>query len=95
MTGWTEMLHERYDAALGHLARGLDVSRRTGQSLVLADLFAASAYAYMWLGRLDEAEAYARDALEAASLVGSSEPRSLADVVSAAVVMWRGDSPRH
>jgi ATP/maltotriose-dependent transcriptional regulator MalT len=45
----------------------------------------------MWLGRLDEAATYAEDALEAASLVGSSEPRSLAEVVSAAVLMWRGD----
>ncbi|MEE1766600.1 BTAD domain-containing putative transcriptional regulator [Streptomyces sp. SP18BB07] len=91
MTGWTEMLHGRYDLALHHLRRGLEVSRRTGQSLVLADLFAASAYAYLWLGRLDEAAAYAEDALEAASLVGSSEPRSLAEVVNAAVLMWRGD----
>ncbi|MFI5801140.1 BTAD domain-containing putative transcriptional regulator [Streptomyces sp. NPDC051677] len=91
MVGWTEMLHERYDSALGHLGRGLELSRRTGQSLVLADLFAASAYALMWLGRLNEAATYADDALEAASLVGSSEPRSLAEVVSAAVLMWRGD----
>ncbi|MFD9319930.1 BTAD domain-containing putative transcriptional regulator [Streptomyces sp. NPDC060053] len=91
MTGWTEMLHGRHDPALRHLRRGLDVSRRTGQSLVLADLFAASAYAYLWLGRLDEAAAYADDALEAASLVGSGEPRSLAEVVNAAVLMWRGD----
>ncbi|MFI1028419.1 BTAD domain-containing putative transcriptional regulator [Streptomyces sp. NPDC020951] len=91
MTGWTETLNGRYDRALRHLRRGLEVSRRTGQSLVLADLFAASAYAYMWLGRLDEAAAYADDALEAASLVGSGEPRSLAEVVSAAVLMWRGD----
>ncbi|WP_330291235.1 hypothetical protein [Streptomyces sp. NBC_00576] len=43
MTGWTEMLHGRYDPALRRLRRGLEVSRRTGQSLVLADLFAASA----------------------------------------------------
>ncbi|WP_327187307.1 BTAD domain-containing putative transcriptional regulator [Streptomyces sp. NBC_01334] len=91
MTGWAEMLHGRYDPALRHLRRGLKVSRRTGQSLVLADLFAASAYAYLWLGRLDEAATYADDALEAASLVDSSEPRSLAEVVSAAVLMWRGD----
>ncbi|MFI7497674.1 BTAD domain-containing putative transcriptional regulator [Streptomyces sp. NPDC049687] len=91
MTGWTEMLHGRYDPALRHLRRGLEVSRRTGQSLLLADLFAASAYANLWLGRLDEAAAYADDALEAASLVGSGEPRSLAEVVSAAVLMWRGD----
>ncbi|MER6784053.1 BTAD domain-containing putative transcriptional regulator [Streptomyces sp. NPDC000658] len=91
MTGWTEMLHERYDSALGHLGRGLELSRRTGQSLVLADLFAASAYAFMWLGRLDEAAACADDALEAASLVGSGEPRSLAEVVRAALLMWRGD----
>ncbi|WP_200302474.1 BTAD domain-containing putative transcriptional regulator [Streptomyces adelaidensis] len=91
MTGWTEMLHGRYEPALRHLSRGLEVSRRTGQSLVLADLFAASAYAYLWLGRLDEAATYADDALEAASLVGSGEPRSLAEVVSAAVLLWRGD----
>ncbi|MFJ9154948.1 hypothetical protein ACIRP7_44535 [Streptomyces sp. NPDC102270] len=91
MMGWTEMLHGRYDPALRHLGRGLELSRRTGQSLVLADLFAASAYAYLWLGRLDEAATYAEDALEAASLVSSSEPRSLADVVSAVVLMWRGD----
>ncbi|MDQ0935626.1 hypothetical protein [Streptomyces turgidiscabies] len=89
MTGWTEMLHGRCDPALRHLRRGLEVSRHTGQSLVLADLFAASAY--LRLGRLDEAATYADDAPEAASLVGSSEPRSLAEVVSAAVLMWRGD----
>ncbi|MGQ4358411.1 BTAD domain-containing putative transcriptional regulator [Streptomyces sp. SAS_272] len=91
MTGWAEMLQERYDPALRHLGRGLELSRRTGQSLVLADLLAASAYALMWLGRLDEAATYAEDALEAASLVGSSEPRSLAEAVSAAVSLWRGD----
>jgi hypothetical protein len=71
------------------------IEDRTGQSLVLADLFASSAYAFMWLGRLDEAATYADDALEAASLVGSSEPHSLAEVVSAAVLMWRGDFAGH
>lgn len=91
MAGWTEMLHERYDPALHHLGRGLEISRRTGHSNVLADLFAASAYSFMWLGRLDEAATYADDALEAASLIGSNEPRSLAEVVSAAVSLWRGD----
>ncbi|MFC4508428.1 ATP-binding protein [Streptomyces vulcanius] len=89
--GWTEMFLGRYDPALRHLGQGLDLSRRTGQSLMLADLFAASAYVLMWLGRLDEAETYAADALEAASLVGSNEPRSLAEAVNAAVSMWRGD----
>ncbi|MEW2049461.1 BTAD domain-containing putative transcriptional regulator [Streptomyces sp. NPDC005476] len=91
MTGWTEMLHGRYDPALRHLRRGLEASRRTGQSLVLADLLAASAYVHLWLGHLDDAAAYADDALEAASLVGSDEPRSLAEVVGAAVLLWRGD----
>jgi tetratricopeptide (TPR) repeat protein len=52
------------------------------------DLLAEAAW---WLGRLDEAAKYADDALEAASLVGSDEPRSLAEVVSAAVLLWRGD----
>ncbi|MET9460755.1 BTAD domain-containing putative transcriptional regulator [Streptomyces canus] len=89
--GWTEMFLGHYDAALRHLGKGLDLSRRTGQSLMLADLFAASAYVLMWLGQLDEAATYADDALEAASLVGSNEPRSLAEAVNAAVSMWRGD----
>ncbi|MFE2968246.1 hypothetical protein ACFXKC_32115 [Streptomyces sp. NPDC059340] len=89
--GWTEMFLGHYDAALRHLGQGLDHSRRTGQSLMLADLFAASAYVLMWLGQLDKAVTYADDALEAASLVGSNEPRSLADAVNAAVSMWRGD----
>ncbi|WP_234390437.1 BTAD domain-containing putative transcriptional regulator [Streptomyces sp. MMG1533] len=89
--GWTEMFLGHHDPALRHLGRGLDLSRRTGQSLMLADLFAASAYVLMWLGRLDEATTYADDALEAASLVGSNEPRSLAEAVNAAVSMWRGD----
>ncbi|MDX3692550.1 BTAD domain-containing putative transcriptional regulator [Streptomyces europaeiscabiei] len=89
--GWTEMFLGHYDPALRHLGRGLELSRRTGQSLMLADLLAASAYVLMWLGRLDEAATYADDALEAASLVGSNEPRSLAEAVNAAVSMWRGD----
>jgi tetratricopeptide (TPR) repeat protein len=89
--GWTEMFLGHYDAALRHLGQGLDLSRCTGQSLMLADLFAASAYVLMWLGHLDEAVTYADDALEAASLVGSNEPRSLAEAVNAAVLMWRGD----
>ncbi|MDQ0578637.1 BTAD domain-containing putative transcriptional regulator [Streptomyces rishiriensis] len=89
--GWTEMFLGHYDAALRHLGQGLDLSRRTGQSLMLADLFAASAYVLMWLGHLDEAAKCADDALEAASLVGSNEPRSLAEAVNAAVSMWRGD----
>lgn len=91
VAGWTAMLHERYDTALRHLSRGLELSRHTGRSRSLADLFAASAYALMWLGRLGESSAYADEALEAAALVGSSEPRSLAEVVSAAVSMWQGD----
>ncbi|MCX4854354.1 hypothetical protein [Streptomyces canus] len=45
----------------------------------------------MWLGQLDEAATYVEDALEAASLVGCNEPRSLAEAVNAAVSMWRGD----
>lgn len=89
--GWTEMFLGHYDSALRHLGQGLNLSRRTGQSLMLADLFAASAYVLMWLGQLDEAATYADDALEAASLVGSNEPRSLAEAVNAAVSMWRGD----
>ncbi|SEC15081.1 Transcriptional regulatory protein, C terminal [Streptomyces sp. 3213] len=91
LLGWTEMFRERYESALRFLDRGLELSRRTGQTAALADLLAASAYVLTWLGRLDEAAAVAETALDAAALVGSSEPCSLAVAAGAAVSLWRGD----
>ncbi|MEU5103870.1 BTAD domain-containing putative transcriptional regulator [Streptomyces sp. NPDC021354] len=89
--GWTEMFRGRHTSALRHLDRGLELSRGTGRTALLADLFAARAYVLLDLGRLDAAAADAEDALDAAALTGSREPRSLADVVGAAVSLWRGD----
>ncbi|WP_257581689.1 BTAD domain-containing putative transcriptional regulator [Streptomyces sp. TLI_146] len=91
--GWTQMFQGRYDAALQRIDRGLDICQRTGRSTLLADLLEARAYVHLWLGRLDEAAAGADDALEAAALVGSDEPCSLAESVRAAVLLWRGDAP--
>ncbi|MGY4743845.1 BTAD domain-containing putative transcriptional regulator [Streptomyces sp. ATMOS53] len=89
--GWTELLHARYDSALHHLDQGLELSRRTGNSLLLSDLFAASAHVHLLLGDLDEASRRAQEALEAASMVGSEEASSFAAAVLAATRLWRGD----
>ncbi|MCX5262456.1 BTAD domain-containing putative transcriptional regulator [Streptomyces sp. NBC_00199] len=89
--GWTELLHARHDSALHHLDQGLELSRRTGNSLLLSDLFAASAHVHLLLGNLDEASRCAEEALEAASMVGSEEASSFAAGVLAATRLWRGD----
>jgi tetratricopeptide (TPR) repeat protein len=89
--GWTELLQGRYDSALRHLDQGLELSRRTGNSRLLSDLFAASAHVNLLLGRLDEAGSCAEEALEAASFVGSEEASSFAAVTLAATHLWRGD----
>jgi DNA-binding CsgD family transcriptional regulator/tetratricopeptide (TPR) repeat protein len=90
-TGWTEVFLERYDAALRHLGRGLDIARQTGQSYVLADMLVGITYAYLWSGQLPEAAAHAEDALEAALLVGSDELRTMAAAAGVAITMWSGD----
>ncbi|WP_371572322.1 BTAD domain-containing putative transcriptional regulator [Streptomyces sp. NBC_01314] len=88
---WTQMFQGHYESALHAIGRGLRVCRHTGQSVFRADLLETAAYVQLWLGRLDDAAAYADEALEAATLVGSDESCSLATVVNAAVLMWRGD----
>ncbi|MHB9863463.1 hypothetical protein [Streptomyces sp. YIM S03343] len=90
LVGWAEMLQRRYRAALRHLDRGLALVRHTGQNYLLTDLLTATAFAHLGLGNLSEAAAYADDALEAALLLGTSEPRALAMAVGAAVSLWRG-----
>jgi ATP/maltotriose-dependent transcriptional regulator MalT len=85
------MFLERHDSALHHLGRGLRLCRRTGHTTMLADLFAASAYVLLALGRLDEAADHTAEALVVASLVGSGEACLLAAAVDAAIEMWRGD----
>jgi DNA-binding SARP family transcriptional activator/tetratricopeptide (TPR) repeat protein len=89
--GWTELLHARCDSALHHLDQGLELSRRTGNSLLLSDLFAASAHVHVLLGHLDEAGRCAEEALEAASFLGSEEASSFASAVLAATRLWQGD----
>ncbi|MGW0577923.1 hypothetical protein ACWD25_18565, partial [Streptomyces sp. NPDC002920] len=89
--GWTELLEGRYDSALHHLDQGLELSHRTGNSLLLSDLFAASAHTHLLLGRLDDASRCAEEALEAASFVGSEEASSFASAVLAATRLWQGD----
>ncbi|MEU1672059.1 BREX system ATP-binding domain-containing protein [Streptomyces roseifaciens] len=94
LTGWAELTRGDLDAALRHLDRGLRLARLTGRTAVAADLYAASAHVLTLLGRLDEAEAHAEDAAEAAVLIGNDEPRSLAASARCAIALWRGDVAR-
>ena len=88
--GWTEVFLERYDEALRHLTRGLELARAAGQSYLLADLLIGIAFTHMWSGRLEEATHTADDAWEAALLVGSDELRTMAAGVGVAVKLWTG-----
>jgi ATP/maltotriose-dependent transcriptional regulator MalT len=90
--GWTEVFLERYDDAVRHLTRGLELARVSGRSYLLADLLVGLAYACMWTGRLDEASRYADEAFEAAVLVGSDELRTMAAGVVVAVLLWTGEA---
>ncbi|WP_405730499.1 tetratricopeptide repeat protein [Streptomyces sp. NBC_01537] len=91
MTSASPRRQGRYDSALQHLDQGLELSRRTGNSLLLSDLFAASAHANLLLGRLDDASRCAEEALEAASFVGSEEASWFASAVLGATRLWQGD----
>jgi DNA-binding CsgD family transcriptional regulator/tetratricopeptide (TPR) repeat protein len=50
---WAEGLLQRYDRAIEHCERAIDVSRATGHGAFLLDTMTAQAFALIWTGRLD------------------------------------------
>lgn len=66
--GWTEAVLERYEQALAHCQRIIDVSRATGQGSTLLVTMTAQAWTLIRLGRLTEADHVLAGALESGYL---------------------------
>lgn len=73
--GWSELQLERYDDAIRHLRRGLDLARQSGHLFVVPALLHPLGYAYRRLGRLEDAACALDDAVGAALLIESDTLR--------------------
>ncbi|MFF7947646.1 helix-turn-helix transcriptional regulator [Streptomyces griseorubiginosus] len=68
--GWAEVLAERHGDAIRHMARGVRIAQRTGQSYMMAYLLLGQAYAQQATGDVASAIASATHAEETAHLLG-------------------------
>ena len=66
--GWSECFLDRYDDAVGHLERGIEVSRATGQRHLFVPMMLGLAFVQTAQGALAEARDIADAAIEAAHL---------------------------
>jgi tetratricopeptide (TPR) repeat protein len=73
--GWAENYLERYDDAVAHAERGLELARATGQGRLLVPLLLVKGYPFEMQGRLAEALDAAQTAVEIARL--SANPHYL------------------
>ena len=89
--GWSELLLDRPADALGHLDRALALAHSRGQYLALPDLLVVQVMALCAAGRLAEATARAREAMDLALLSGSSEQRAGALAMCSWAATWSGD----
>jgi DNA-binding NarL/FixJ family response regulator/tetratricopeptide (TPR) repeat protein len=72
--GRAERLLDRYAAAVEHFTRGVAVARAGGHSQLHVELTSGKAAALALWGRLDEAQAAAEEAVEAARLTENPQP---------------------
>jgi ATP/maltotriose-dependent transcriptional regulator MalT len=68
---WAETFLDRYDAALEHGRRGLELSRATGQDRLVVPLMLSSIFPLEMQGRITEAQEVGAAAVEAARLSGN------------------------
>jgi DNA-binding CsgD family transcriptional regulator len=66
--GQAEQWGERFLDSRGHLERGVEVSRATGQGQLLAPMLTGQAWAEFFLGRLDRADELGQAAIDSARL---------------------------
>ena len=92
--GFAEFLCERYEDAIVHTQRGLDVSRATGQGQFVVPMMVGLAHALEVRGRLDEALDMVEGAVEAARLSGNRQILSWALVGEGWVAAMTGDLER-
>ena len=90
--GWAELLAERYDDALRHLTRGIEVARRTGQSHLMPYLLLGHSWAQRLVGQLTEALRSAESGEEMAHLLGRADLLGHALALRASAVAMR-DGP--
>src|SRR5262249_4962047 len=90
--GWVELLRDPSAAALGHSARGLDISRRHGQVHLTPYLLIGRCLALTRRGQVGAALESAADAEEAARLIGSDTMHAMALAIRALATLWR-DGP--
>ncbi len=88
---WSELILERHDDALQHLARGLTLAREAGQRYAVPYLLTELAFVHRSLGNLSEAAASSSDAVEAAQMLASDELRTMALAMQCRVAISNGD----
>jgi tetratricopeptide (TPR) repeat protein len=66
--GWTETVGERYERAIAHCERLINIARTTGQGAFALFTVPAQAQALLFMGRLDEADERINEAIEAGRL---------------------------
>jgi DNA-binding CsgD family transcriptional regulator len=89
--GWNELVYERWDGSIRHLARGMQLARVSGQNHLVTYLQIGQGTAYGLRGQLREAAACFDDAAEAALLTRSDELRTMALAQQSWIVTWMGD----
>ena len=88
---WAETMLERFDPALRHIARGLDVSRATGSTLAVVPLLLGRVEPHLGRGELARAREAAQEAVEAGRLAGRAEELSWALWTRAYAEIHTGD----
>jgi DNA-binding NarL/FixJ family response regulator/tetratricopeptide (TPR) repeat protein len=90
--GWAQSFLGRWETALRHQHRALEIARRTGQSFVLTHLLVGQGGTLRWVGRLAEARACYDEALDVAQQSGSAELIGMARAMQCRILTWLGDS---
>ena len=92
--GFAAYFNERYDDAIRHLRRGINLSRAIGQGQFVIPMMIGLAHALETRGRLAEAAETADAAVEAARLSGNRQLIGFALVADAWTAAALGDSDR-
>ncbi|MET8161251.1 AAA family ATPase [Sphaerisporangium sp. NPDC005289] len=90
---WVELHLGRYDDALRHLRRGLDIAYRAGRSHSVPYLLIVVSALHERQGRLPEAVTAAEEAREASRLIHSRETLAMSSILLLRPLLWR-DGPR-
>lgn len=88
--GWAELFLERYPDATRHFARGVAISRHSGQYHVLPHLLLGQCLLACWGGPLDQAITLSEEAEEIARHIDSRDVLGLALGLRALALSWSG-----